>query len=114
MSGSPARFTTRTQGGTPRMRSNSRIADGTVFTNVTSARAGSPGSASAFSARITVPPQLNGTNISNTDKSKQIDVDASTPASSSPLKTSRAQYTNATAFRRSSATPFGLPVEPEV
>src|SRR5581483_11187264 len=90
-SGSPARFTTRTEGGTPLTRSNSRIADGTVLINVTSFAAGKPGSASAFSARIILPPQLSGTNISKIDRSKQIDVDASTPASSSGAKTSFAQ-----------------------
>src|SRR6185503_11497071 len=96
-SGSPARFTTRTKAGTLLARNNSRIADGTVLIMVTSFAAGRFGKASALSARITIPPQLNGTNISNTDRSKQIEVDARTPASSSAVNTSLAQYTNAAA-----------------
>src|SRR6267142_5612384 len=113
-SGSPTRLTTQTDSGTPFRRSNSRIADGTVLMSLTSLAAGNDGSAKAFSARITFPPQHSGTNISKTDRSKQIEVEASTPESSSGVNTSCAQLTNATALRCSMATPLGVPVEPEV
>ena len=96
------------------MLNNSAMADGTVLIKVTSWRAGKPGNCRALSARITVPPQLNGTNNSNTDKSKQIDVDARTPANSSRVKILFAQWMKATVLRCSMATPFGLPVEPDV
>src|ERR1700759_5113581 len=97
--GSPARLTTLTEDGTPFTRTNSRIADGTVFINFTSSAAGSFGNAKAFSARITFPPQDSGTNISKIERSKQMDVEARTPESSSEVKTSLAQCTNATALR---------------
>ena len=48
------------------------------------------------------------------ERSKQIEVDAKTPASCSVLKTECAQFTNATALAWAIATPLGLPVEPEV
>src|SRR3954471_23122508 len=97
-SGSPARLTTCTDRGTPLMRTNSRIADGTVLISFTSFAAGSVGSAKTFSARITFPPQQSGTNISKIDRSKQIDVEKRTPESSSGVKISFAQLTNATAL----------------
>ena len=66
-SGSPARLMTLTEGGTPFRRNNSVSADGTVFTSVTPADA-SAGNCSAFSARMTFPPRLKGTNNSKTDE----------------------------------------------
>ena len=50
-------------------------------------KAGSLGSSSALAARITDPPVVNGTNSSKTERSKQIEVDASTPVRSSGEKT---------------------------
>src|SRR5688572_22694467 len=94
--------------------SKSLIAEGTVLINVMLRFSGSEGKLTALSASTTAPPQLNGTNISKIDKSKQTDVDASSPASSSSENTSRAQWMNETALRCSSATPFETPVEPEV
>jgi len=76
--------------------------------------AGSSGSARAFSARITVPPQASGANSSKTDMSKVIEVDASTPDSSRSENSRRDQSSSATALRCSIATAFGRPVEPEV
>jgi hypothetical protein len=64
-------------------------------------------------ANTTFSPEHNGTNSSNTDKSKQIDVEAITHLASA-LNTSRAQSQNAMAPWWHSATPFGLPVDPEV
>jgi hypothetical protein len=61
-----------------------------------------------------VPPQARVTKISNTDMSKVIEVEASMPAKSSGLKTSRAQWASSTALRCSMATALGRPVEPEV
>src|SRR5436190_312888 len=90
------------------------MAEGTVLMRVTSRAAGRPGNPSAFSAMMTLPPLLSGTNISKIDKSKQTEVEASTPHSSSAVKASRAQETKATAQRCSRATPLGLPVEPDV
>ena len=46
---------------------------------------------SALPVTITFPPQLSGTKISKTERSKQIDVDASTPDNSSSEKVSFAQ-----------------------
>jgi hypothetical protein len=82
-SGSPAKHTTFTDGGTPRTRISSAIAVGTVFTNVTSSAAGNEGNDSAFSATISFPPELNGKKSSNTERSKQMLVPSSTPARSS-------------------------------
>src|SRR5689334_753474 len=96
--GSPARLTTRTDCGTPLMRSNSRIAEGTVLISLTSFAAGNDGNANAFSARMTFPPQQSGTNISKTDRSKQIEVEARTPESSFGVNTFFAQLTKATAL----------------
>src|SRR5262245_36569445 len=104
---------TRTESGTPLMRNNSRIADGTVLIILTSPAAGRVGSARAFLARTTLPPQQSGTNNSKIERSKQTEVDARTPESSCWLKTLLAQETIATALRCSSCTPLGLPVEPE-
>ena len=81
----------RTEAGTAPSRTSSDMAEGTVLISVTSSFAGSSGSSRAFSARITVPPQARVTNSSKTDMSKQIDVEPSTPASSSSEKTSRDQ-----------------------
>ena len=80
----------------------------------TSAAAGSSGSARASPARIAVPPQESGANSSKTERSKQIEVEASTPARSAAAKASRAQCIRSTAERCSTATPLGRPVEPEV
>src|SRR5688500_16950070 len=98
LNASPARFTTRTPAGIPPSRTNSPITDGTVFTNRTASFPAHCGNASAFSARITCPPQLSGANISNTDRSKQIEVEANTPCNSSALNVSRAQYSSVTAL----------------
>lgn len=73
------------------MRTSSAMADGTVLMSVTSFFAVSVGRYSAFSARMIFPPALHVTKISNTDKSKQIEVDSSTPASSCGVKTLFAQ-----------------------
>ena len=86
----------------------------TSRTSVPAARGAGAASSRALSARITRPPQASGAKISKTDRSKQTDVAASTPASSSSENTPRAQRTIATALRCSIATPFGRPVEPEV
>ena len=113
-SGSPARLTVRTEDGRPPLRTSSAIAEGTVLTSVTSPDAARSGSARALSARITAPPRTRGRKISKTDRSKLIDVAASTPASSSGEKTSEAQSSRATALRCSIRTPLGRPVEPDV
>src|SRR6516162_2818298 len=63
---------------------------------------------------MTLPPTLSGANISNTDRSKHMDVENKTPANSSDWNALRAQCTNVAALQCSMATPFGLPVEPEV
>src|SRR5712671_3565474 len=96
------------------MRSNSRIADGTVLMSRTSFARGRVGNSKAFFARIIFPPQLNGTKSSKMDKSKQIEVAASIPESSSAEKTFCDHKIKLTALRCSIATPFGAPVEPEV
>ena len=70
--------------------------------------------ARAFSAKMTVPPQVKGAKISKTERSKQIEVEARTPDNSSLVKAPCAQDKNATVLRCSIATPLGWPVEPEV
>src|ERR1051325_5054151 len=111
---SPARFTVVTLGGIARCRANSAIADGTVLMSVTSAADASAGSCSAFSAIITVPQQASGTNNSKTDRSKQIEVAASTPRNCSRVNVSSDQFKNVAVLACAMATPFGTPVDPEV
>src|SRR5437016_3131585 len=89
-------------------------AEGTVLSKVTSVRAARCGKERAFSAKMTFPPQLKGAKSSKIERSKQSEVDAKTPLSSSLEKTLIAQERNATVFRCSIATPLGFPVEPEV
>src|SRR5271165_1552338 len=113
-SGSPARLTTLTLEGTPSTLIKAVMADGTVLISVTCSRAGSVGKATAFSAKMIVPPQDKGTKISNTERSKQIEVEASVPANSRGEKTDRAHSSNTTTLRCSIATPFGRPVDPDV
>ena len=90
------------------------MADGTVSINTTSPAAARSGSASAFSDSTSFPPSARVAKISNTDMSKQTEVEARTPAYSSGVYTERAQRTIATALRCWIATPFGTPVDPEV
>ncbi|CAM4117045.1 hypothetical protein COSO111634_33430 [Corallococcus soli] len=113
-SASPARFTTRTDGGTAPSRTSCAIADGTVLMSVTSASGLSSASWSALRTTTTVPPRASGVNSSNTDRSKLSDVDASTAHVSSALNVSRAHVRKATALRWEIATPFGRPVLPDV
>jgi hypothetical protein len=81
---------------------------------VTSLFVGKASSCNTFWARIILPPEVRGTNSSKTERSKQMDVEARTPASFSGAKTVLAHSKKATVFRCSMATPFGFPVEPEV
>src|SRR6185369_2556691 len=95
-------------------RSSSAIADGTVLIRVTAAAALCVARCKASSATITEPPQLSGAKISNTDKSKQIEVASKTPDNSSFVKLCSAQCRKLTTLPCEIATPFGRPVEPEV
>jgi hypothetical protein len=113
-SGSPARLTVSTDSGRPPARTSSAAAEGTVLISRTWSRAASAGSSRAFSASTTRPPRQSGTNSSKTDRSKQIEVEASTPDSSAREKTCPAQRTRAAALRCSIATALGLPDDPEV
>ncbi|MNT71545.1 hypothetical protein D3C72_2100400 [compost metagenome] len=63
---------------------------------------------------MTLWPRLKGKKSSKTERSKQMEVDASIPSSISEGYVSRAQRSMATALLCSIATPLGLPVEPEV
>ena len=90
------------------------MAEGTVLMSVTSEAADSPGNARAFSARMILPPQVNGANNSNTERSKQMEVEARTPVRSSFVKTLCAHSRNVAALKCSIATPFGFPVDPDV
>src|SRR5579862_1736474 len=96
------------------IRTSSFITEGTVLIKVTSAAPGTPRRWRAFSTTITFPPQVKVANISNTERSKQIEVENRTPAISSAEKTECAQCTNAGGLRCEMATPLGWPVEPEV
>ncbi len=53
-----------------------------MLISVTSEAAGRPGSASASSATITAPPDDRGTKSSKIDRSKLVEVENRTPASS--------------------------------
>ena len=70
----------QTDDGIPFSRNSSAMADGTVFTRVTCEGAGSAAKASAFCTKITFPPDVKGANSSNTERSKQMEVEANTPA----------------------------------
>ncbi len=85
-----------------------------MSTSTTSSFASRSGSASAFSASSSLPPADRVAKISNTDMSKQIEVETSSPAYSSAPNIWWHQRTIATALRCWMATPFGTPVEPEV
>src|SRR5215471_17631908 len=100
----------RTEAGKPLLSTNSFAAEGTVLTSVTGLLVTKWGNCSTFSARITVPPLHNGTKISKTERSKQIEVEAKTPAKSSEVKILIAQCVKATVLQCSIATPFGRPV----
>src|ERR1051326_2885713 len=95
-------------------RTSSAIADGTVFIRLSSSLQPPLPNRNASSASTTVPPTLNGRNNSNTDRSKQIEVEASTRFRSAPLNTACAHCSSATVLRCSIPTPFGRPVDPEV
>jgi hypothetical protein len=58
------------------------MAEGTVFTNVTPTLLGSDGSSNASFARMALPPEVRGQKSSNTERSKQIEVEARTPSRS--------------------------------
>src|SRR5215510_9396296 len=92
--GSPATLITNNDGGSAPVCNSCVTADGTVLSKVACSLAA--GSWRAFTASITLPPEHNGTNSSNMDKSKQIDVDAMTPAKASTSYTSRAHDQSAT------------------
>src|SRR5437899_6957853 len=111
---SPARLMVRTVAGRLPESSKVRAADGTVLIRRTRSRAESLGKSSAELANNTVPPWLSVANSSNTERSKEIDVDANTPLHSSALNTLPAQAINVVALRCSMTTPLGLPVEPDV
>src|SRR6516164_8915636 len=93
-------------------RNSSAITEGTVFSNVTPVACA--GILIGLVARMTRPLQHKGANISKTDKSKQIEVEASTPARSSLLNVEQAQLMKVAALWWQMLTPFGIPVEPEV
>ena len=83
-----------------------------MLTNVTSWA--SLGRNKAFSAMMTLPPMLSGTNISNTERSKHTEVENNVPATIAGVKTVCAHRMKVAALRCSRATPFGLPEDPEV
>src|ERR1043166_1462964 len=94
--------------------SNSAIADGTVLIKVTGFADLRVARCKALSASITRPPRLSVTNNSNTERSKQIEVEANTPCNSSVEKTVLAQSIRAATLSCWIATPLGLPVDPDV
>src|SRR5215471_12606910 len=112
--GSPAKLMVQTFCGTPAISRSFAIKEGTVLIRVTRCAFGRFGNTNRFSARITEPPQHSGANISNIDRSKHNEVEASTPESSRLLNTSRAQCRKVTMLRCSTTTPFGDPVDPDV
>src|SRR5215210_3822031 len=95
-------------------RNSSAIADGTVLIRLSSTPHWPLANCNASSAITTVPPTLSGRNNSYTDRSKQTEVEASTAANSSGPYTDCAHCNSATVLRCSMATPFGVPVDPDV
>src|SRR5882672_2897284 len=114
LSGSPARFTVCTLEGRSLFRTSSAIADGTVLISVDWLAAASVGNSRASLTISAFPPQASGPNSSYTDRSKQTEVDATTPLNSSTEKLWPTHSRKATALACSIVTPFGLPVDPEV
>ena len=80
------------------MRTSSRMADGTVLINLTLPHSAIAGKPRMLFASTTRPPQLRGTNNSNTDRSKQIEVEASVPSRSCAENTVDAQFTKVAAL----------------
>ena len=119
-SGSPARLIVRKVdrgAGRPPSCTSSAMAEGTVLISVTRCFAGIADvadNAKALSTRMAVPPPVSGTKSSKTERSKQMEVEARTPARSAAGNERCAQATIATALRCSIATPLGRPVEPDV
>src|SRR5260370_1000447 len=112
LSGSPAKFIRRT---VSRMSHRSRsvfMVDGTVLMSVISM--GSRAKSSAFLTTLTVAPTVSGTKHSYTAKSKFSEVEKSVRSRTSRVKDNWAQQIKFTELRCSTATPFGMPVEPEV
>ena len=60
------------------------------------------------------PPAASGANISNTDTSKQADVDASTRDNPSHPNAAAAHHSRFTTLRCGTTTPLGRPVDPDV
>src|SRR5205809_6582791 len=98
----------RTDGGIPLSRTSSAMAEGTVLMSVTSEAADSTGNARAFSARMILPPQVNGANNSNTERSKQMEVEASTHVRISFVKSQCANSRNVAALKYTIAVPIGF------
>src|SRR5215470_5514761 len=101
----------RTEFGIVPLRSSSVTADGTVFSKVPQRAV--TGRSMLVSARIIDPPEHKGINNSNTDKSKQMDVDAITATKSSASNSCRAQDQRPTALC-AKLIPLGRPVDPDV
>src|SRR6185295_10145136 len=109
LSASPARFTTLTPIPFPLPFITASIADGTVLISVNPSSSTSFSNSNALSPITTLPPLPSGANISNTDKSKLIDVVAPTDSNLSPYL-STPHLTNPLAFPCVIPTPFGSPV----
>ena len=69
-----------------------------MLISVTAPAAGRRGRSRALSARMTVPPWVSGANSSKTERSKESEVEASTPESSSGLNAAAAQRSSVTAL----------------
>jgi len=89
-------------------------ADGTVLIRVMPALSGSSCSDRILFTIQLVPPHDSGAKNSNTDRSKHIEVAASTHSSCAGLNTSWAHDRKAEVLLWAIITPLGLPVEPEV
>jgi hypothetical protein len=112
-SASPANATVATPAGSP-SRTTSAITDGTMQRSRTSSRAASVWSPSGLSATSRRPPQASGAQISNIETSKPTEVEPKTPPSSAAVNRSWPQRRSVAVLRCSIATPFGMPVEPDV
>src|SRR5215813_12837194 len=111
---SPARLSVITEEGKTPARNSSAAAEGTVLTSVIGFVPPYSARSRTVETRIAAPPTLRGANNSKTERSKQIDVDARTPASSCVENRAAAQSSNTATLECRIATPFGGPVEPDV
>ncbi len=113
-SASPPNTTERTFGGSAPASSSPFMTEGTMFRWVIRSAYRLSASCTALSTRTREPPRQSALKISITDMSKQTELAAATPLRSQPSRTRSISASIATQPACRTATPLGVPVEPEV